>query len=116
MKNIPPVLSQLRGTRAVALVAAIGIWQLAIGNLCAAPAAVVGIESTRVADLILLRGGFNDGLRQGMVCRLIRGSTEIAEIVLVELRAQFSSALILNVAPNQSIRSGDVATIKILKT
>jgi hypothetical protein len=79
-------------------------------------AAVVAIEPTRVADLILLRGGFDAGLRQGMVCRLTRGGAEIAEILLVDLRPAHSAALILRVSPKQSIRSGDLASIKILKT
>jgi hypothetical protein len=77
---------------------------------------VVAIETTRVADLVLLRGGFDAGLRQGMVCRLTRGGTAIAEVLLVELRPAHSAALILQVAPKQSIRPGDVASIKILKT
>jgi hypothetical protein len=82
----------------------------------AAPAAaVVAVESTRVADLVLLRGGFDAGLRQGMVCRVTRGATEIAEVLLVDLRPAHSAALILSVAPKQSIRAGDVASIKILK-
>ena len=79
-------------------------------------ATVIAIEPTRVADLILLRGGFDSGLRQGMVCRVTRGATEIAEILLVELRPGHSAALILNVASKQSIRAGDVASVKTLKT
>ena len=90
---------------------------LASSVVHAAPAAtVVAIQSTRVADLILLRGGFDAGLRQGMICRVTRGNSEIAEVVLVDLRPNHSAALIVNVAPKQSIRVGDVASIKILKT
>ena len=85
--------------------------------VAAAPSVpVVAIESTRVADLVLLGAGFDAGLRQGMVCRVTRGSNEIGEILLVELRPACSAALILNVAPKQSIRAGDVARIKVLKT
>ena len=51
-----------------------------------------------------------------MICRLTRGSSEIAEVVLVDLRPSHSAALIVNVAPKQSIRVGDAASIKILKT
>jgi hypothetical protein len=83
----------------------------------AAPAAtVVAIQPTRVADLVLLRGGFDAGLRQGMICRVTRGNSEIAEVILVDLCPSHSAALIVNVAPKQSIRAGDYASIKILKT
>jgi hypothetical protein len=79
-------------------------------------AAVVAVQPTRVADLVLLSNGFNAGLRQGMVCRITRGTTEVAEVLLVDLRPSCSAALILSVAPRQSIRAGDLASIKILKT
>ena len=102
--------------RGVAAVAA-GIVYLASSVLQAAPVAtVVAIQPTRVADLVLLRGGFDVGLRQGMICRVTRGSSEIAEVILVDLRSGHSAALIVNVAPKQSIRAGDTASIKILKT
>jgi len=79
-------------------------------------AEVVAVQPARVADLVLLGGGFDAGLRQGMVCRVTRGTTEVAEVLLVELRPTCSAALILNLAPNQSIRAGDLARIKVLKT
>src|ERR1044071_520364 len=78
-----------------------GFWML---NSSAAPsAAIVEVKATRAADLVLLDAGFNAGLRQGMVCRVTRGTTEIAEVLLVELRPQSSAALILSVAPQPSI-------------
>jgi hypothetical protein len=79
-------------------------------------AAVVAVQTTRVADLVLLDHGFNAGLRQGMVCRVTRGTTEIAEVILVDLRPTCSAALILSVTASQSIRPGDTAAIKILKS
>ncbi len=82
----------------------------------AASAEVVAVQPARVADLILLDHGFDAGLRQGMVCRVTRGAAEIAEIVLVELRPACSAALIVSMAPRQSIRAGDRATVKVLKT
>jgi hypothetical protein len=77
---------------------------------------VVAVRPTRVADLVLLDAGFDAGLRQGMVCRVTRGSREIAEILLVALRPNHSAALIVNVAPRQSILHGDSARIKVLKS
>lgn len=79
-------------------------------------AGVVAVEQTRVADLVMLGRGFDAGLRQGMVCRVLRGTTEVAEILVVDLRPSCSAALILNVARGQSIRAGDVASIKVLKS
>lgn len=100
--------------RTVTIVGAIGGGWSAFA---AAPATTVAsVQSTRVADLVLLSNGFNAGLRQGMLCRVTRGTTDIAEILLVDLRPTCSSALIVNVAPKRSIRAGDVATIKVLKT
>ena len=77
---------------------------------------VVAVQPARVADLVLLGDGFNAGLRQGMVCRVTRGSADIAEILLVEVRPTCSAGLILSVASQQSIHAGDAAAIKILKT
>jgi hypothetical protein len=79
-------------------------------------AAVVAVQPTRIADLVLLDHGFNAGLRQGMVCRVTRGGAEIAEVLLVELRPTCGSALIVHLAPGQSIRTGDTASVKVLKT
>jgi hypothetical protein len=85
--------------------------------LAAAPSAtVVRIKPTRVADLVLLDAGFDAGLRQGMVCRVARGSTEVAEVLLVDLRRECSAALITSITPGHSIHAGDVASVKVLKT
>lgn len=51
-----------------------------------------------------------------MICRVTRGPLDIAEVIVVDLRPAHSAALIMNVAPKQSIRAGDTASIKVLKT
>jgi hypothetical protein len=51
-----------------------------------------------------------------MVCRVTRGGAEIAEVLLVDLRPTCASALIVGLTAGQSIRAGDVASVKILKT
>jgi hypothetical protein len=51
-----------------------------------------------------------------MVCRITRGSIDVAEVLLVEVRPSSSAALIVSLAPKQSIRAGDLARVKILKT
>ena len=79
-------------------------------------AAVVAVQPTRVADLVLLGHGFDAGLRQGMMCRVTRDGAETAEVLLVDLRPTCASALIVSLAAGQSVRAGDVASVKILKT
>jgi hypothetical protein len=108
-------VSRFRGLCAAGLIA-FGLLVSKSGYAASPAAPVVAVQATRVADLVLLGGGFDAGLRQGMVCRVTRGTTEIAEILLVDLRPTCSSALILGVQPKQSIRAGDVASIKVLKT
>ena len=78
--------------------------------------AVVAVQPTRVADLVLLDAGFDAGLRQGMLCRLTRGGREIAEVLLVDLRPHHSAALIVSVMPRQQIRPGDAAQLKTFKS
>ena len=115
MKKFPAVQSLARRS-AMALAAACFLLTSS-SSLAATPSAsVVAVQPTRVADLILLDHGFDAGLREGMVCRVTRGTTEIAEVVLVELRPAGSAALIVSLAARQSIRAGDIASVKILKT
>jgi hypothetical protein len=85
--------------------------QAAVGS-----ASVVAVQPNRVADLVMLDAGFDAGLRQGMVCRILRAGAEIAEVLVVELRPNHSAALIVNVTPRQAIRVGDSARIKVLKS
>ena len=77
---------------------------------------VVAVHPTRIADLVVLDHGFDASLRQGMICRITRGGSEIAEVILVELRSTCGAALIVNLSPGQSIQVGDVASVKILKS
>ena len=116
MKSIgPSTCFPTRGVRA-ALVAALFSVASSFVSAAAPVASVLAVQPTRIADLVMLNGGFDAGLRQGMVCRVTRGTTEIAEVLLVELRPTCSAALIVNVAPKQSIRAGDIAAIKVLKS
>ena len=86
------------------------------GRAAHRPAAVVAVQPAGVADLVLLDAGFAAGFRQGMVCRVVRGTAEIAEILLVELRPGHSAALILSSAPRQAIQPGDAVQLKLLKS
>ena len=77
---------------------------------------VVSMQPARSTDLVLLDGGFDVGLRAGMVCHVSRGSLSVGEILLVELRPTAASALILSLTPNQAILSGDHVAVKVLKS
>ena len=79
-------------------------------------AQVVALQPTRVADLVILGGGYDADFRPGMVCRVTRAGVDVGEILLVELRPNCSAALILSLAPRQSIHAGDVASMKTVKT
>lgn len=79
-------------------------------------ARVISVQPARAADLIMLDAGFDAGLRMGMVCRVKRGTTEIAEVLLVDIRASHSAALIASNMPRQSIRPGDSVSVKTLKS
>lgn len=100
----------------LALVAAVPFPARAASSRTVGSAEVVAVQPTRVADLVLLSRGGDAGLREGMVCRISRAGTPVAEVLLVELRATRASALILDVAPGQAIRTGDLAQVKVLKT
>ncbi len=79
-------------------------------------ARVVAVQESRVADLVVLGAGFDAGLRRGMVFRVARGGVEVGELLLVELRQSCSAALIVSLAPRQSIAVGDSVAVKILKS
>jgi hypothetical protein len=79
-------------------------------------ALVVATQPARSTDLVLLDAGFDVGLRAGMICHVSRGTLSVGEILLVELRPNAASALILGLAPNQTILGGDQVAVKILKS
>jgi len=76
---------------------------------------VLAVEAGSVADLVVLDAGFDGGLRQGMLCRLVRDGREMGEVILVAVRPAVSAALITRLAADQTVRSGDVALLKLLK-
>jgi|APGre2960657468_1045069.scaffolds.fasta_scaffold17313_6 hypothetical protein len=88
----------------------------AAGAVASNSAEVAAVQSAAAADLVLLNRGFDAGFRQGMICRITRGGAEVAEVLLVGLRPSCSAALITSLVPGQSVRAGDIALIKTLKT
>ena len=95
-----------------------GVLPVVAQAAAAAPRAgtVLAVEAGSVADLVVLDAGFDGGLRQGMLCRLVREGREIGEVVLVALRPAVSAALITRLAGDQAVRPGDVALLKLLKS
>ncbi len=74
---------------------------------------VRAIESNPVADILVLKGGADVGLRQGMLCRVVREGRELAEIIVVEVRFHHSAALLSGPAPELSLRPGDNARVRL---
>ena len=77
---------------------------------------VVTIESSAIADLVVCDAGFEDGVRSGMVARVLREEVEVAEVVFVEVRPSASACLILSLTSGDSIRPGDVVVAKTFKS
>jgi hypothetical protein len=102
--------------------AAAALVLLASMHLCAparaqatAPLAVHSIVTDAPADLVLIRAGHDNGLRNGMTLRVSRNGHPVGELLLVELRRQAAAALILSLEPNQTIQPGDTLALKLVK-
>ena len=79
-------------------------------------ATVLTIDENLTADLVILDGGLEQGLRLGMVCRVERGVQSIGELIIIESGSNCSAALILNLTDNSTIQSGDIVRINALQT
>jgi hypothetical protein len=75
-------------------------------------AAVAAVVPSLQADIVVLDGGLEAGLRKGMVCRVVRGAREIGEVVVVASRPQRSAALILALPAGETLQAGDRARLK----
>ncbi|PDH30714.1 MAG: hypothetical protein CNE95_02630 [Puniceicoccaceae bacterium MED-G30] len=78
--------------------------------------AVAAVIPSASADIVLLEGGLEQGLRRGMVCSIDRGAERIGELILIESRMDRSAALILDLFTGLSIQPGDIARIKTIRT
>ena len=75
-------------------------------------ASVSVVDSNLAADLVILDGGLEQGLRLGMTCLVERASQTISELVIIQSESSCSAALILNLASNSTIQAGDSVRIK----
>ena len=89
-----------------------------VGEPLRAPhvAPVREVLSELAADVVILEGGLARGLRTGMVCAVRRDARPIGELLLIESRSARAAALILDLAEGASIRPGDIAKVKTLRT
>ncbi len=67
------------------------------------------------ADVVILDGGLEQGMRLGMVCRVSRGALSIGELIIIESRSDRSAALILELVDDSTIQAGDIARVKTLQ-
>ncbi|MEM1222063.1 MAG: hypothetical protein AAGH40_04810 [Verrucomicrobiota bacterium] len=68
------------------------------------------------ADVVILNGGLEQGLRIGMVCRVDRGPLSIGEIIIIESESRRAAALILDLADDVFLKAGDVARVKTIQS
>ena len=79
-------------------------------------ATVAKVLSSDAADIIILDGGLEQGLRRGMVCSVSRGFQSIGEIIIIESRSDRSAGLILELVEDATITAGDIARLKTIQT
>lgn len=78
-------------------------------------APVAEVVPTLAADVVILDGGLEQGLRLGMVCRVTRGLQSVGELIIIESRSDQSAGLILELVEDSTIQAGDIARIKTLQ-
>lgn len=78
-------------------------------------ATVSTVVSSLAADVVILDGGLEQGMRLGMVCRVTRGFNSIGELIIIESRSDRSAGLILDLVDDATIQAGDIARIKTLQ-
>jgi len=81
-------------------------------------APVAEVVPTLAADVVILDGGLEQGIRLGMICRVTRGpqsSRIIGELIIIESRSDRSAGLILELVEDSTIQAGDIARIKTLQ-
>ena len=79
-------------------------------------ATVASIVPSLNADIVVLDGGLEQGLRHGMVCSINRGFLSIGELIIIESRSDCSAGLIIQLAEDATIQMGDIARVKVITT
>lgn len=78
-------------------------------------AIVSSVLPSLAADVVILDGGLEQGMRLGMVCTVSRGMRSIGELIIIESNSHRSAGLILELVDDASIQAGDIARVKTLQ-
>ena len=78
-------------------------------------ATVTTVVPALAADVVILDGGLEQGMRLGMVCRVTRGVQSIGELIIIESRSDRAAGLILELVDDSTIQAGDIARVKTLQ-
>jgi len=78
-------------------------------------APVAEVIPSLAADIVVLEGGLEQGIRLGMVCRVSRGFREVGQLVIIKSNSDRSAGLILELSEDSFIQAGDIARIKTLQ-
>lgn len=78
-------------------------------------ATVAMVTPMLAADVVILDGGLEQGIRLGMVCRVTRGLQSVGELIIIESRSDQSAGLILELVKDYTIQAGDIARIKTIQ-
>ena len=78
-------------------------------------ATVAVVTPMLAADVVILNGGLEQGIRLGMVCRVTRGLQSVGEVIIIESRSDKSAGLILELVKDSTIQAGDIARIKTIQ-
>jgi hypothetical protein len=78
-------------------------------------APVADVIPTLAADVVILNGGLEQGIRLGMLCRISRGFQQVGEVVIIKSESDRSAGLILELSEDSFIQAGDIARIKTLQ-
>ena len=78
-------------------------------------AIVAKVTPMLAADVVILDGGLEQGIRLGMVCRVSRGIQPVGELIIIESRSDQSAGLILDLVKDSTIQAGDIARIKTIQ-
>jgi hypothetical protein len=121
MQNYAKGVSRLSVLFLIGAVLALGIARAEVPSFVkeslyspnAAP--VAAIVPTLAADVVVLDGGLEQGIRLGMVCRVSRGLEEIGELIIIKSKSDRSAGLILELTDDSFIQAGDIARIKTIQ-
>ncbi|MEN8661938.1 MAG: hypothetical protein ABF322_09545 [Lentimonas sp.] len=78
-------------------------------------AKIASVKSTIAADVVIIDGGLEQGIRLGMVCTVSRGFKSVGELIIIESRSDQAAGLILELADDSIIQAGDTARVKTIQ-